>query len=70
MRSGGTAMLDDAYYDFVKLTERERLAYDIAYRSAIKVTRNKAQARYAAERAVFAEARRDRYAQQDQQARR
>jgi hypothetical protein len=62
--------VDNDYYDFVKLTERERAAYEAAYQSALKISRRHAQAQYAGERAVFAEARRDRHQRQDEAAKR
>jgi hypothetical protein len=63
-------MLDEGYYSFVKLTDAQRAAYEAAYQSALKISRRHAQAQFAAERAVFAQARRDRHQQQDEAARR
>jgi hypothetical protein len=62
--------VDNDYYDFVKLTESERAACESAYHFAMKLTHRKAKALYAADRAVFAQARRDRHQQQDEAAKR
>ncbi len=59
--------MDNQYYDFLILTERQRAAYDVAYQQALKITHRHETARFAAERAVFVEARRERHERQDVQ---
>jgi hypothetical protein len=60
--------VDNDYYSFVKLTESERAACESAYHFAMKLTRRKAKALYAADRAVFIEAQRERREQRKAQA--
>lgn len=48
--------MDKQHYDFLIVSERERAAYDSAYKSALHISHCKLVAQRAAERAVFIEA--------------